>query len=296
VQFLKAIAYNLIAQVPFELDHKAVVAKTKLGRARLDLGEIQVPCSKLSKNLVQRAGSVGLLETYEARSVVTGLCRHDTARHKHETRLVAGVIFDCPSDRFQSVETPGKCGCDGGGPVRFGVADEPRGLGRGSGVNQRDTVKALLQEPSALGERDRHGDDAADIAHGGSRWCEEIEMDIEHVLELYQQLDVEYEVVKGGTYGALDRILYRDKGGINLATVGRIEGICDRRHGHRFCTGERGDRSERLLTEGALGPQERDRAPVLHRGCHKGRIVTPVDELEITNLSGRRQSEARRSA
>ena len=72
MQLLQAVADDLVAQVAFELDDKAVVTETELGRARLDLGEVQVPGGELPENLVQVAGTVGLLKADQARAVVAG--------------------------------------------------------------------------------------------------------------------------------------------------------------------------------------------------------------------------------
>ena len=109
-------------------------------------------------------------------------------------------------------------------------------------------------------------------------------MDVEHVLELDEKIDVEHHVVEAGANCSLDRVLDRDEGGVDLLLVGGVEGVRDRGHRDRFGTGQRGNRQECLLAEGALGPQEGDRAPTLHSCSHEGRIVTPMDELEIRQL------------
>ena len=86
-------------------------------------------------------------------------------------------------------------------------------------------------------------------------------MDVEHVLELNEQLDVEDEVIEGGADRAFDRVLDRDEGGVDLAAaLGGVERIGDRRHRDRLGSGQERDRQERLFAEGALGTEERDRA------------------------------------
>jgi len=69
VQLFQAVAHHLVTQVALELDDKAVVAEAELGRARLDLGEVQVPGGELAEDLMKVARSVGLLEANEARAV-----------------------------------------------------------------------------------------------------------------------------------------------------------------------------------------------------------------------------------
>src|SRR5271165_1893205 len=85
-------------------------------------------------------------------------------------------------------------------------------------------------------------------------------------------------------HGALDRVLDRHERRVHLAMIGGVERIRDSRHGDRFGYRERRDRQERLLAEGAFGPQERDPPPGLRRCRHGGRIVMPMDELELRGL------------
>ncbi len=131
VQLLQAVANNLVVEMTFEFNDKAVVAKTKLGRTRLDLGEVQVPGSELPKDLVQATGPVGLLKANQARAIVAGRRRKDASRNQHETSLVARVVLHRGCNRLETVEAPRQRGRDGGGPVRLGFSDEAGGLGRG---------------------------------------------------------------------------------------------------------------------------------------------------------------------
>ena len=66
--------------------------------------------------------------------------------------------------------------------------------------------------------------------------------------------------------------------------IRRVERIGDRRHRDRLGFRERWDRQERLLAEGALGPEKRDPPPGLRHCRHAGRIVMPMDELELRGL------------
>ena len=72
VQLFQAVSDDLVAQVSFELDDKAVVTEAQPGGTRLDLGEIEVPSGELPEDLVQVTGAVGLLEAHKARAIVAG--------------------------------------------------------------------------------------------------------------------------------------------------------------------------------------------------------------------------------
>lgn len=151
-------------------------------------------------------------------------------------------------------------------------------------MHEVGSVETLVQEPTALRQGNGDRDDPTDTFEPRAWGCEKVEVNVEHVFELDEQLDVEYQVVERGADRALDRILNRDESGVDLAVFGRIKGVGDCRHRDPLCIGQRWDRQERLFAEGALRPQERNRAPSLHRCGHEGRIVTHMDELEIRRL------------
>ena len=70
MQLFQAVADDLVAQVTFQLDDKAVVTEAELGRTRLDLGEVQASGGELPEDLMQVAGPIGLLEADQARAVM----------------------------------------------------------------------------------------------------------------------------------------------------------------------------------------------------------------------------------
>ncbi len=284
MQLLQAVADDFVAQVPFQLDNKAVVAKTKPGRTRLDLGEVQVSGGELPEDLVQVAGAVCLLEADQARTVMArGRGQHPPC-HEDKTGLVTRVVLDPPHNGGKTVQAPGYRGCDRGSPVRLGLTDEPRCLGRRGRVHDLRPVQILMQEPTALGERDRDRDHPADLAEICAGGREEVQVNVQHVLHLDEKVRVKDEVVEGSADRAVDRVLYGDKGGIDLAPVGGVERVGDRRHRHRLGFGQERDRQKGLLAEGALGTEKSDPLPTLHRFVHEGRIVIPMDELEIRRL------------
>ena len=133
------------------------------------------------------------------------------------------------------------------------LADKAGGLCCRRRVHEPHAMEPVLQEPSALGKGDGYRDDSMDVADVGTCRCKKIEMDVENMLELDEQLDIEDQVVEARADRTLDRVLDRDEGGIDLATVRCIEAIRDRRHRNRLGVRQGGDRQERLLREGALG-------------------------------------------
>jgi len=284
VQLLQAVADDLVAQVTFELDDKAVVPEAELGRARLDLGEVQAPGSELPEDLVQVAGTVGLLKTDQTRTVMArGRGQHPPC-HKHETGLVPRVVLDPPHNCVKAIQARSYRGCDRGSPIRLGLADKSGRLGCRGRVHEPRPVQILVQETTTLGKRDGDRDDSADVAEICARGCEKVQMDVQHMLHLDEKIRVEDEVVEGGADRAVDRVLYGYEGGIDLAPVCGVERIGDRRHRDRLGFGQERNRQEGLLAEGALWTEKRDPLPSLHRFVHEGRIVIPMDELEIRRL------------
>ena len=292
MQLLQAVTDDLVAQVTFELDNKAIVTEAELGRARLDLGEVQVPGGELPENLMQVAGTVGLLKADQARAVMAGGRRQHTSRHQHEPGLVARMVLHPLHNGLEAIEASRYGGGDRASPVRLGLADDPGGLCGRSRVHQLRAVQTFVQEPTTLGECDRDRDDSSNAGKIGSRGCEKIKMDVEHVLQLNEQLNVEDEAIEGRADRALDRVLYRDEGRVDLALVCRVECIGNRRHRNRLGFGQDRDRQESLFAESALRTEKRDPLPSLHRCGHEGRIVIAMDELAIRRLIDDLQSGA----
>ena len=116
-------------------------------------------------------------------------------------------------------------------------------------------METVLQETPTLGKRDRDREHSTDVTESVPGWSEKIEVDVEHVLELDEQLHVEDKVVEGRADGALDRILDRDEGGIDLAALAASRASAIVAIATGLCVGQlRGIDQERLLAEGALGP------------------------------------------
>ena len=233
---------------------------------------------------MQAARPVGLLKADQARAVVAGRRRQDVACHQDETGLVVRMVLHPLHERLEPVQAPRQRRRDGGGPVCRRLADEPGRLGGRGRRHELGAAQTILQEAPGLGEGDRDRDDPSDGGELGARRREQVEVDVEHVLELDVQLDVEDEVIEGRADRALDRVLDRDEGGIDLPIVRRVERVGDGRHRDRLGTGELRDRQERLLAEGARGPEKRDPSPRLRHRRHAGRIVMPMDELELRGL------------
>ena len=62
-------------------------------------------------------------------------------------------------------------------------------------MHQLSATQTFVQEPSALGEGDGDRDNSANAGKIGARRCKKIEMDVDHVLQLNEQLHVEDEVI-----------------------------------------------------------------------------------------------------
>lgn len=194
------------------------------------------------------------------------------------------MVLHPPYYCLEAIKASRYRGGDRGSPVRLGFTDEPGRLGCRGRVHELRAVQVLVQEPTALGERDRDRDDSADVGKISASGCKKIQMDVQHVLHLNKELRFEYEVIEGGADRAVDRVLDRNEGGIDLAPVRSIECVGDRRHRDRLSVGEGRDRQQGFLAEGALWSEKRDPLPSLHRFVHEGRIVIPMDELEIRQL------------
>ena len=109
-------------------------------------------------------------------------------------------------------------------------------------MHQHCAIQVLVQEPATLSERNRDRDDSADARKVGAGRCEKIEVDVEHGLQLNEELRVEDQVIEGRAHGAVDRVLDGDKGGVDLTPVCGVERVGDRRHRNRFGLGQERDR------------------------------------------------------
>ena len=244
---------------------------------------------------VQAARVVGALEAGDARPVVAGRRRDPGPGHGDEPGLVVRVVLHVLGQDLQAVEAGGQPGGDGrrrpAGQRRVALAEEAGGVGGRVGGHQLGPGQLLGQEPAALGGGHRDGGHPLHVGQGRARGGHQVEVDVEHDLALDAQVEVEDQAVDDVPDGALDGVLQGDEAQVDGAPADRLEDVDQ--------GGERGDvgtgvgrlGQERLLGEGALGPEEADphrgrrrTQPEVRRGPWTGRIVNIMDELALQRL------------
>jgi len=157
------------------------------------------------------------------------------------------MVLDRMRHRLQSVKAPSQGGGDGGGAVGVGLAHEACRLGGRRGVHDLHAMKPVLQEPPALGEATgiettrrmspRSVPGGARRSRCTSRTCS----------SWMKSSTSKTRLIQAGADRSLDRVLDRDEGRVDLATVRGVEAVGDRRHRDGRRTDQGGDGQKRLF-------------------------------------------------
>src|ERR1700722_4200472 len=90
----EAIGNHLVADVALEVDDEAIITQSALGRARLQLGQIDVAGRELAEDAMQAPGTVSPLKAGNCGAVVPSGGRYAVAGNRHEPGLILGMVLD----------------------------------------------------------------------------------------------------------------------------------------------------------------------------------------------------------
>ena len=257
-QVAEAVGDELVVEMALEVDEEAVVAEVALGRARLELGDVDGPGRELLEDREQRAGAILALEAHDRGLVVPG-GRGDAVAHDHEPGLVLRVVLDLAGEDLEAGVGRSLAGADRRHALLARLRHLAGRLGGGVG-GDRGRVGQVLRHPHpGLAERVRVRDHGGDV---GRAWCPASDTEVERHrqvdLALDEQLGVEGEGVEGDGDRPLDRVLDGHDPEVDVAVLDRGDHVRDVAERHGLARGEVGLRAQRLFRERAVGPEEPD--------------------------------------
>lgn len=282
MEVAQAVRDHFVLDVSFQVQHEAVVSESRLGGPRLEPREVDRARGELLEDRQQASGSIGVLVTDHACSIVAGRHGYALAGEYDKTGLVAGVILYVRGRHLQAVKGGRKGWGDRSGSRVLGLGKRPCGVGRGLGGKCLNAGEAVRYEVAALGESHGIGQDLVDLVELDTGPHEEVEVDVQDDLGLDEQVVVEYQAVQGGVDAAFDGVLDRHESEGRTIFGRGDEHLFERAHCDLFQLGQGGIREECLLGECSRRAQIGDLA--VGREGHAGQDSKAMDEPALRQL------------
>jgi len=138
------------------------------------------------------------------------------------------------------------------------------GLGSGVGRTYLDFWHVAADEGVALRSSDGYRQQHLDVVECGTRAGKHAVLDVEHHFALDEQIVVEHQCVLGEVHRALNRVFDRNEAEVDLPRLHRVEHIGHGAIRHELECCQISLREQRLLGEGASGPEIADTTCVRH--------------------------------
>ena len=207
MEVAQAVGHHLVAHVAREVDHEAVVAETLLGRARLELGQVDVARRELAEDAVQAARG-----GRPAGSTRCSSCRGRWAwapgsGPQHEPGLVVRMVLDVLGE-----DRPGRSARRPAAARwrRRRATATRRAAGPRRPWSWRPAARRRAASgPGTSGTGPGRGGTTtrADVGRARCPAGHEVEVDVHHDLPLDMQVDIVDQPVDGGADRALDGVL-----------------------------------------------------------------------------------------